>query len=108
VTKMKTPGFRLWLAFSLLVAADGLRPNAAQGETRMTSNLTPEAVWDAISAAKDGDIVQLPEGTAVWTKGWNAGHWAKTVLSGRMYMSCGQAEQPFGRGLNFRLGSPRA
>ena len=77
MTKMRTPGFRLWLALSLLVAADGLRPNAAHGETRMTTNLTPEAVWDAINAAKDGDIVQLPEGTAVWTKGWNAGHWAK-------------------------------
>src|SRR6185369_13954193 len=25
-----------------------------------------EAVWDAINAPKDGDIVQLPEGTAVW------------------------------------------
>jgi DDE superfamily endonuclease len=31
-----------------------------------------------------------------------------TVLSGRLYTSCGQAEQPFSRGLNFRLGSPRA
>ncbi len=72
-----TPGFRLWLALSLLVAVDGLRPNAAHGETLMATNLTPEAVWDAINAAKDGDIVQLPEGTAVWTKGWNAGHWAK-------------------------------
>src|SRR4051794_12574567 len=77
VTKMRTPGFRLWLALSLLVAADGPRPNATHGETRMTTNLTPEAVWDAINAAKDGDIVQLPEGTAVWKKGWNTGHWAK-------------------------------
>lgn len=32
----------------------------------------------------------------------------QTVLSGRMYMSRGQAEQPFGRGLNFRLGNPGA
>lgn len=32
----------------------------------------------------------------------------KPVLSGRSYMSCGQSEQPFGRGLNFCLGSPRA
>ncbi len=77
MTKMRTPGFRLWLALSLLVAADGLRPNAASGETRITINLTPEAVWDAINAAEDGDIVELPAGTAVWTKGWNAGHWAK-------------------------------
>ena len=29
------------------------------------------------NAAKDGDIVQLPEGTAVWKSGWNAKHWAK-------------------------------
>ena len=28
---------------------------------------------------------------------------AYPVLSGRVYMSCGQAEQPFGRGLDFRL-----
>jgi hypothetical protein len=34
-------------------------------------------VWDAINAAKDGDIVQLPEGTAVWKNGWNSKHWAK-------------------------------
>jgi hypothetical protein len=33
--------------------------------------------------------------------------WHVTVLSGRMYTSRGQTEQPFGRGLNFRLGSPR-
>ena len=39
--------------------------------------LTPEAVWAAIDAAKDGDTVQLPAGTAVWTKGWNTGHGAK-------------------------------
>ncbi len=76
MTRIGTSEFRLWLAFSLLVAADGLWPNPAHGETRMTASLTPEAVWDAINAAKDGDIVQLPEGKAVWTKGWNSGHWA--------------------------------
>ena len=27
---------------------------------------------------------------------------------GDCHMSCGQAEQPFGRGLNFRLGDPGA
>lgn len=32
----------------------------------------------------------------------------ETVLSDRPCMSCGQADQPIGRGLNFRLGSPRA
>jgi Family of unknown function (DUF6884) len=31
-----------------------------------------------------------------------------TVLSGGMYMSCGQAEQPFSGGLNFFLRNPRA
>jgi len=39
--------------------------------------LTPEAVWDAFNAAKDGDTVQLPAGTAVWKRGWNSKHWAK-------------------------------
>jgi hypothetical protein len=61
----------------MLVAADGLGPGAAHGETRMAAKLTPEAVWDAINAAKDGDTVRLPAGTAVWTKGWNAGHSAE-------------------------------
>ena len=51
-----------------LVAADGLPPTTVRGETRMAAALTPEAVWDAIDAAKDGDTVQLPAGTAVWTK----------------------------------------
>ena len=44
---------------------------------RAAASLTAKAVWEAVDAAKDGDIVQLPAGTAVWTKGWNAGHWAK-------------------------------
>jgi hypothetical protein len=65
------------LALSFLVAVDGLLPKAARAETRMAAALTPEGVWDAINAAKDGDIVQLPEGTAVWKNGWNTRHWAK-------------------------------
>jgi len=72
----KTIGFRLFLLVSLLVAADGL-PTTVRAGTRRAAALTPEAVWDAINAAKDGDIVQLPEGTAVWKSGWNARHWAK-------------------------------
>ena len=44
-------------------------------ETRTAADLTPEAVGKAIDAAKDGDIVQLPAGTAVWSKkGWHTGH----------------------------------
>jgi hypothetical protein len=39
--------------------------------------LTPEAVRDAIDAAGDGDTVQLPAGTADWSKGWNTGRGAK-------------------------------
>ena len=50
---------------------------AVHAETRTTASLTPQAVWEAINAAKDGDTVLLPEGTAVWTKGWNSGHGAK-------------------------------
>ena len=52
-------------------------PKAVRAETRTAAALTPEAVWEAIDAAKDGDTVQLPAGTAVWTKGWNTGHGAK-------------------------------
>jgi hypothetical protein len=69
--------FRLLLALSLLVVADGVLPNAILAEIRITAALTPEAVWDAINAAKDGDTVQLPEGPAVWKNGWNTRHWAK-------------------------------
>ena len=36
------------------------------------------------------------------------GQLRNTVLSGTSCMSCGQAEQPFGRGLNFLLGDPGA
>jgi len=74
---VRSTRFRLLLALSFLVAADGLLPKTVPAETRTAAALTPEAVWEAISAAKDGDVVQLPEGTAVWKKGWNANHWAK-------------------------------
>ena len=65
-----------FLALSLVVAA-GLSARAAYAETRTAADLTPEAVWAAIDAAKDGDTVVLPAGKAEWTKGWNAGHGAK-------------------------------
>jgi hypothetical protein len=69
--------FRLFLALSFLVAANGLLPKAVRAETRTAAALTPEAVWDAINAAEDGDLVQLPAGTANWSKGWNTGRGAK-------------------------------
>jgi len=68
--------FRFVLAASCLVVA-GLSSEAAYAETRTAADLTPEAVWEVIDAARDGDTVELPAGTAVWTKGWNTGHWAK-------------------------------
>jgi len=49
----------------------------AIADTYTATDLTPEAVWEAINAARDGDTVQLPAGTAVWSKGWNSGHGAK-------------------------------
>ncbi len=75
--KITSMRFRLLLALSFLVAANGFLPQTARAETRKATALTPEAVWEAINAAKDGDTVQLPEGTAVWKKGWNTGHWVK-------------------------------
>jgi hypothetical protein len=67
--------FRWLLALSFLVAADGLQHEVVRAETRTAAALTPEAVGAAIGAAKDGDTVQLPAGTAVWsTKSWNTGH----------------------------------
>lgn len=74
---IRSTRIRWIVALSFLVAADGLLPQGARAETRMAAALTPEAVWDAINAAKDGDIVQLPEGTAAWRSGWNTRHWAK-------------------------------
>ncbi len=75
---MRIRFMRSWLllAASCVVAAGSL-PEAVYAETRTAAALTPEAVWEAIDAAKDGDTVQLPEGTAVWSKGWNSGHGAK-------------------------------
>src|ERR1035438_1953581 len=74
---IRSTRFRSLLTLSFLLVADGVPPKAVHAETRMAVALTPAAVWDAINAAKDGDIVQLPEGTAVWTNGWNSKHWAK-------------------------------
>ena len=70
-------GFRLLLACSFFCASDGIFRTALHAETRTAAALTSEAVWEAIDAAKDGDTVQLPAGTAVWARGWNTGHWAK-------------------------------
>src|SRR5512143_1598579 len=70
-------GLRLLLAWSLFGASDGIFRNALHAETRTAAALTPEAVWAAIEAAKDGDTVELPAGRAVWSKGWNSGHGAK-------------------------------
>ena len=76
---MKISGRRFpWvLAWAFFVAADGLLSTTALAETRTAAALTPQAVWEAIDAARDGDTVQLPAGTAVWTTGWNTGHGAK-------------------------------
>ncbi len=74
--KPRSTRFRWLLALFFLFATGGLLPNIVRAETRRAAALTPEAVWDAINAASDGDIVQLPEGTAAWTHGWNTGHWA--------------------------------
>ncbi len=75
--RLRTPGFPWLLACCLFVIGNGSLPREIHAETVTAASLTPEAVWEAIDAAKDGDTVQLPAGTAVWTRGWNTGHWAK-------------------------------
>ena len=70
-------GLSLWLACCLLSASGVVVPVAACAKTITATDLTPEAVWQAIDAAQDGDTVELPTGTAVWIKGWNSGHGAK-------------------------------
>jgi hypothetical protein len=77
MTKNSWTRLRLLAALSFAIAAVGFQPKAVHAETHAAAPLTPEAVWDAINSAKDGDIVQLPDGTAVWKKGWNTDHWAK-------------------------------
>ncbi len=53
----------------------GLSPERLYSETRTAADLTPEAVGKAINTAQDGDTVQLPAGTAIWSKKtWNSGH----------------------------------
>ncbi len=75
---MKTKSaFSLLLVLPFLLAVYGFLLVAVHAETRTATSLTPETVWEAINAAKDGDTVQLPAGTAMWTRGWNTGHWAK-------------------------------
>ena len=75
--RSRAAGRRSFMLAFLLVAATGVVPTTLRAKTRTAAALTPEAVWDAINAAEDGDVVQLPEGTAVWKRGWSAGHWAK-------------------------------
>lgn len=66
---IRMTSYRLPLALSSLVAvADSLR-TTVRAEIRVAAELTPEAVWDAIGAANDGDVVRLPPGTAVWKRG---------------------------------------
>src|SRR5262245_25015863 len=69
--------FRLLLASFLTIDAVAFDPKAVHAEKHAAVALTPDALWDAINSAKDGDIVQLPEGTALWKKGWNTDQWAK-------------------------------
>jgi hypothetical protein len=65
-----------WLLVAACVLA-GLSPITVRAETRKAAALTPEAAWEAVNAARDGDTVELPAGTAVWKKGWSTGRWAK-------------------------------
>ena len=74
---IRTTAIRLPLVLSFLLAVAGSLQTTVRAEIRVAAALTPEAVWDAIHAAKDGDVVRLPAGTAVWKRGWNSGHWAK-------------------------------
>ncbi len=50
-------------------------PTLAMAATHTAQELTPAAVLAAIRLANDGDTVQLPAGTAVWSRGWNTGAW---------------------------------
>ena len=62
----QNPGSPIIVGVCLLVTVNGSLPKVVHAETRMATGLTPEAVWEAIDAAKDGDTVQLPAGRAVW------------------------------------------
>ena len=75
--RIGTPEVRLLLACCLLVTANGLLPKAVRAETRTAARLTPEAVWEAIDAAKDGDTVQLPAGTGRLVQGLEHRPWGQ-------------------------------
>jgi hypothetical protein len=70
-------GFARWLSALFCLMAAGTWSAGVCAKTIPAADLTPEAVWQAIDAAQDGDTVQLPAGTSVWTKGWNTGHGAR-------------------------------
>ena len=60
---------------AVFIVVVGLSPERLYSETRTAADLTPEAVGKAINTAQDGDTVQLPAGTAIWSKkAWNSGH----------------------------------
>lgn len=69
--------FDLLPVLPFLLVAHCFLGATAHAETRTAAGLTPEAVWEAIDAAKDGDTVLLPAGTADWSKGWNSNRGAK-------------------------------
>src|SRR5512137_2122518 len=75
--KTRSPSASPSPLLALLVAILGQPGAALRAETRVAVSLTPAAVREAILAARDGDVVQLPAGTAVWSSGWNTGHWMK-------------------------------
>jgi hypothetical protein len=55
---IRMTAYRLPLALSFLVAVVGSLQTTVRAEIRVAAALTPEAVWDAIEAAKDGDVVR--------------------------------------------------
>jgi hypothetical protein len=107
-------------ATEIILCIDGLQPEKGHEALYVVRELTRKRVWFAepLLSATEDEIRRLIQKAKEWARslGVAVGLWmsdkqdafVKAVLSGRPCMSRRQAEQPFGRGLNFLLGSPRA
>jgi hypothetical protein len=63
--------FVLSVLVTLLIAYNLLLKAVVYADTHMASSLSSADVQSAINAASNGDIVQMPAGTATWTTGVN-------------------------------------
>jgi hypothetical protein len=106
---MPTIPQRIASAFAVLCGRYGDVTEMAKGRERSRQSLYREA--EQVASAVDGamakaQIEELQRQLAERQAEVKALEKRLTVLSGRTYVSCRQAEQPVGGGLNLFLGDP--